>query len=320
MIETPIATLDSMLIAFNSLSPTAGTVRLALAMSGAARSLTLMLLTGESEQAARETVASLQSLLTRSADQHPTVRIVRLALGEDPAESIVTTAHDLHANMIVLALEEDGQELTGHLASEAKTAGEEVTLNARIPVMVLRPGMVGQADVPIRTRRMLVPLDGSAVSRESLPVATMLARQFGVPVHLVTMVDPVSALPPAYAYLSSNDPDRQDAVAGLQREANEALNRKEAILRHAGSEVTSDLIYGPTGDCLISAIQHGDVLVMTTHGKGNASRSRFGSMALRTVRESPAPVVIVHPPVTSVTSEHFQGLWESGVTSIHSPG
>ncbi len=298
MIKTPVATLDSMLVAFDGSSSSARTVSLALAMSSAAQNLTLMLFTREPEHAAGEAVSSLPPPLSEHGDKHPTIEIARLAPGEDLAKSIVTTAHDLHSNMIVIAFEDHEPQPNGRLASEARSVGEEVTLNANIPVMVLRPDMVRKTGVPTGTRRILVPLDGSAISRESLPVAVTLARQFDAPVHLVTVVDPVSALPPAYAYLSSNDPDRQDAVAGLQREANDALNRAEAVFRHEDIQVTSDLIYGTTGRCLISAIQDGDLLVMTTHGIGNASRSRFGSMALHTIRESPVPVVVVHPPVT----------------------
>lgn len=304
--------MERILVPFDGAPLSVDILEYALALSGPARHLTV-LLAGMPESTSLESIAFASPVLARYGALHPTMRITASGPGKSPTESIIDTARALRSNLIIMAIQD--QEVRNDRAGEVKTVIEEVALTADIPVMAIRPTTIGQAARPIHTTRIIVPLDGSAVSRQALPVAAGLARQLDVAVHLLTVIDPVSALPPAYAYLSGIDFDRHDAIASLQYQANQSLNRAEARLRATGIRVSSDLVYGPTRPCLIAAIEEGDVLVMTTHGEGKSTHSRFGSVALGIVRESPAPVIVLHASPSSRAEEHGRVSWEGTTAS-----
>jgi nucleotide-binding universal stress UspA family protein len=211
--------------------------------------------------------------------------------------------------MILWAVQEDSRPDDHDGYATGNTIGEELALNATIPVMIFRADMGSPISSLLRPDRILVPLDDSNTSGLALPIADKLARLYNVPIHLVTVIDPITALPPAYAYLPSVDLDRHDALEALHGDANQLLNRAEIYLQRLGRRVTSELVTGSTGRCLLGAIRKGDLVVMTTHGKGNASKSRFGSMALRVVRSSPVPVVVLHPGAVGVYDNRDHSQW-----------
>jgi nucleotide-binding universal stress UspA family protein len=61
--------------------------------------------------------------------------------------------------------------------------------------------------------------------------------------------------------------------------------------------VTTAVVAGPVGDALLERVrEHGDdLIVLTTHGRGPASRFFLGSVADELIRRSPVPVLLVRP-------------------------
>jgi nucleotide-binding universal stress UspA family protein len=236
-----------------------------------------------------------------------------IAVHMDPnnehAGSIVSMAEDYRSDFIVMALHEAGPEGDHGAIRCQVTVGEEVALTAGIPVMMLRSEMIAGIQSRVAVSRILVPIDGSIVSKEIVPIAAMLSAQFEAPIHFITVIDPVTTLPAAYAYLPTSNLDRQEALVSLQREANGALDIVERNWRLAGVEVSTELLLGPTVDCLLAAIGSGDIIAMTTHGEGNASRSKLGSMALHLLRNSPVPVVLL-PSASCVVNGQGRASWD----------
>ena len=165
----------------------------------------------------------------------------------------------------------------------------QLALDSPIPVMVLHRDETAADPFP-PVRRIVVPLDGSSRAAQSLPFVMRAARRLRVPVRLVMAIDPTRVLPPAYAY----DPDAMDsALNDLRETAHWALKQAEGWMQREGATVESVLLYGPVLTCVRSAIEDGDMVVMTTHGTGRAAPNRMGSVAEHLLHTVTNPLVII---------------------------
>lgn len=186
---------------------------------------------------------------------------------------------------LVIPADDDGQ-------IDPETAFARYSLDSDIPVMVLRH-RAGQEPAFGPTTRIVVPLDGSATAAQALPLASRLARFTGLPVRFLMVIDPSRVIPAAYAY----DPEAWGVISDLRQTAHWALRQAEDQLRGEGISVESDLLFGPVNACMREVVQDTDMLVMTTHGSGRATRRRVGSVARRVLASMPQPIVIMRAAV-----------------------
>ena len=192
----------------------------------------------------------------------------RVACG-GAAESIVAAAVD--ADLVVMTTRGaggGGRLLFGSVA-------DRVARHSPTPTLLLRGGATpASGSAP---RRMVVPLDGSASAERALPVASQLASTIGTGVHLVSVEEregpqaETPSAPPRTGYL-------EDRAAALQDE------RIAASIEYRS---------GPPASELLDVIVPGDLLVLTTHGRGSARRWQIGSVAEKLLRQAAAPVVLV---------------------------
>lgn len=200
----------------------------------------------------------------------------------DQFATIGDVATDADADLILLAIQ---AEADGHIDPETTFA--RFSLDSDIPVMVLRHS----AGTELRfgdAERIVVPLDGSATAAQALPLATRVATVTGLPVQFVMVIDPSRVIPASYAY----DPEAWGVISDLRQTAHWALRQAEAELRGKGIRVESDLLFGPVNACLREVVGPGDLVVMTTHGSGRATRRRVGSVARRILASTRQPIVI----------------------------
>ena len=191
------------------------------------------------------------------------------------------------ASLIVLVVDADED---GHI--DLETAFARYSLDSDLPVLVLRR-RAGKEPGFGPTTRIVVPLDGSATAAQALPLATRLARFTGLPVRFVMVIDPSRVIPASYAY----DPEAWGVINDLRQTAHWALRQAEEQLRSKGIEVESDLLFGPVNACLRDLLEETDMVVMTTHGSGRATRRRVGSVARRVLASMPQPIVIMRAAV-----------------------
>ena len=199
----------------------------------------------------------------------PPERIVatRVVMG-CPAESIVDAAAGV--DLIVMSTRGaggGGRLLFGSVA-------DRVARHAPSPTLLLRGGTAPISATALR--RIVVPLDGSATAERALPVAIELASMLSCAVHLVSVDErghdeSGSAESPAAAYLRLQGED-----LGLAR-----------------LDVTTERRAGSPAIELLRAVAPGDLLVMTTHGRGAARRWQIGTVAEKLLRQATAPVVLV---------------------------
>ena len=234
-----------------------------------------------------------------------------LAMGDSDAPQ--AHRHDAMpgcANTIVETAEKGAADLV-LLGTSCQPGGEfdctclpaQIALDSPIPVMLVRTSHSNGQAFPPSLKRLLVPVDGSPRAAHVLQFAARLAGRLALPVLLVMVLDPKQLLPPVFAY----DPEVEDMIAGFRSDAHFALKQGELILDHASVTCHSSLLYGPVIGSLKEMIEPGDLVMMTTHGLGNAPHGRLGSVAARMIADIADPLVIARgtPPQDVVVQGHF---------------
>ena len=141
-------------------------------------------------------------------------------------------------------------------------------------------------------QRIIVPLDGSDLAEQALTEARHLSTATGAEIHLLRVID--------YTRLESYGPyglameytslepiiNEEEAAATLY------LEEQQALLAADGFEVTIETRRGPVTREIVKCSQPGDIIVMTSHGRGGISRWLLGSVAEDVVRHSDVPVFL----------------------------
>jgi nucleotide-binding universal stress UspA family protein len=156
---------------------------------------------------------------------------------------------------------------------------------------------------------ILVPLDGSALAEQALPLAARIARLGGGKLRLAMVHEPT--LVPA----DSPDPTAFAAAEAATRNAEDGYLRwVRTGLHESGTEVDAEvMLEGEIGGGLADyAHQSGvDLVVMATHGRGRARRVWLGSLADHLIRNLEVPLLLVREGQTMApanTPEHATQL------------
>jgi nucleotide-binding universal stress UspA family protein len=234
---------------------------------------------------------ALQSRLTSLAARLQTtgLRIEVSVRRGDPVEIIVATAATHRARMVVMTSHGMGGQDHWLMGSVA----DKVLRLASCPVLLVRPNAVDvDPTITWRPRRLIVPLDGSAVAEQALPFAYRWAAGFGAEVLLVR-VQPWLAMQFAFAGGYLRD------LAEWDTELVAAASSYLQGLRQAppsGVTVQTNVLRGNPTSCLCDFANQDDLdlFVMTSYGKSGLGGAVLGSVADRLVRERRL-VCIVHP-------------------------
>lgn len=142
--------------------------------------------------------------------------------------------------------------------------------------------------------RILVPLDGSDLAAQALPVAEAICRQIAGNLDLVMVLQPV-VLPylGGDSYVPGDVYQRIDA--GRTQEAQKYLDKVADQTHDQNIPTQIHLERGdPASRLLDLANTLGSALiVMTTHGRTGLARFALGSVADRVVRGGEAPVLLI---------------------------
>lgn len=207
-----------------------------------------------------------------------------------PPEEIVAAAEQLKCGLIVLATH--GRTGLEHLLLGGTC--ERVVRTSSVPVLsVKRPAhdFVDDEDAPIRIRRVLFPTDFSVYSREVLPYAVSLAREFGARLTLFHVAEVPVAVP---EFL----PDTAGAVgAPMLEHARTALEGMAAEVEDVETDVDAIVGLAYRDVCARAKEMEADVIVLGTHGRKGLAHWLYGSVAERVVRYAPCPVLTVRPKV-----------------------
>ncbi|UWG48160.1 Nucleotide-binding protein, UspA family [Halanaeroarchaeum sp. HSR-CO] len=200
-----------------------------------------------------------------------------------PAPTIVEYARDFDYDLIVL--QTHGRTgLSHHLLGSVT---EKVVRLSEVPVLTARMRPDERLIFPYEN--VLIPTDGSDGARAAAEHGLDLAETLDASVHVLSVVDDTWVGPEARATLS------EDA---LERPANEAIEDVvEAAEGYDIPAVQTYLEYGSPASVIADAIESNDIhaVVMGTSGRSGIERVLLGSVAEKTVRTAPVPVVTVAP-------------------------
>jgi len=158
--------------------------------------------------------------------------------------------------------------------------------------------------------RILVPLDGSALGEEVLPLVRTVARATQAPIVLLRAFDP------ALHSLDLDDPELGLTEESISRFASESqyvtpayileyLNRTAEDLRADGFEVSTRAAIGEAANCIVDEVAgHPDALIaMCTHGRSGVSRWMLGSVTDKVLQATHNPMLIIRTGKQSAEAE-----------------
>ncbi len=134
---------------------------------------------------------------------------------------------------------------------------------------------------------ILVPLDGSSLAEQALPVATDLAQRFGARIHLLVVVDG------AVEHNVGEGAEDDHALAGA---VDEYLAGLAADHRVGDVVIDWSTPFSTTAAEVITTTADelgADLVVIASHGRSGFSRLLAGSVAEQVIRSSKVPVVAV---------------------------
>lgn len=214
-----------------------------------------------------------------------------------PVESIVRRARETGADLIVMT----SHGRTGFSRAWLGSVADGVVRASTIPVLIDRPieGRRWRSSCALPYHRVMIPLDGSALSAAMLEPAIALCRRMDARPILVRVVLPVTIdvsdagvplYPPQIV-----DPEAtrhyvdqaQDALTEVSRTL-EADTRIQAETEVAvGENVAATLID-------VAKRRRADIIAMSTHSRG-PSRLLLGSVTDKVLRGTKLPILVLHP-------------------------
>jgi len=207
------------------------------------------------------------------------------------AKAIIDFAAAIHADLIAMTTHGRSGVARWVLGSVAA----KVLHAAETPLLLVRPPSDSSVTAPARIEKILVPLDGSAVSLAALPFAEELARALGASLFLFHAV-----VPPVLAYPGA-EMIALDArvLKSLEEGGRNFVTAAAAAATARGIKAEAAVSIGNAVDAIVAAAQDqaAGLIVMSTHGRSGAGRMVLGSVADAVVRRSSLPVVLVRPAV-----------------------
>lgn len=139
-------------------------------------------------------------------------------------------------------------------------------------------------------RSLLVPLDGSVFSEYALPFALGIAKRACAAVQLLQVHVPLDD----YSVLPAPHSDPEERIKEQEwAYLDHIMHRWQ--LRVPDVKMSTLLLEGLPSEVLLEETRKADLVVMSTHGRGPASRFWLGSLADALVRAVAVPLMLLRP-------------------------
>ena len=170
------------------------------------------------------------------------------------------------------------------------SVADVIIRHASCPTLVIGPN-VDVHMAPYSVRRILVPLDGSALAEEALPIAVWVAKADKAEIDLVRVI--------SLTAVTSTDPMMDvypvDLLTAMEEGAKTYLNRIGGQIA-AKVPVQTAMLEGNAGDQLLEYLKErpAGLVVVASRGRSGILRATLGSVADRMLH-GPAPVLVLRP-------------------------
>lgn len=144
-------------------------------------------------------------------------------------------------------------------------------------------------------RRILVPVDGSAVSTMGLQHAVALARSQTARLRILNVLDDTLLVPALGGY---SEADVKRILSGMGTASRDVIGEAAALASRSGVKAETAVVKSRgrvVSDVIVAGARRwrADLIVMGTHGRRGFNRLLMGSDAERVLSESPVPVLLV---------------------------
>ena len=238
------------------------------------------------ERTRRDAQAHLDTIAAEAAaDGTPVTTLVREG---QPAEAIIEAAGSQEGTLICMGTH--GR--SGIMRWIYGSVADRVIHHAETSTLVVR-SKDGQKRAPETIRRVVVPVDGSLLSEQAVPMAVDIAKSLGVGITVMRALDlGLEGVVPAS--------DLGEApvinVAMMREESQAYIDNIAKRVRGLGiTDFDTRTVDERPADAIVDEVgSAGDKLVvMGSHGRSGAGRWLLGSVADNVVRHSAGPALIV---------------------------
>jgi nucleotide-binding universal stress UspA family protein len=237
-----------------------------------------------------DVTAKLEKEADRLCIETPGIAVSVCVKEGDPAEEIINAANAQSADLIVMA--SHGRGAVGRFAFGS--VADRVARFADTPVMIIRPQDAQPERGPVSIHRLLVPLDGSELADQAIPFAESMAKWLSMPIHLISGLDisQLTSFSLATGGLFS-DEFNDEFLGGFRQDMEQKLEKQATSLRERGIVVDWEIVDGHAVSVIENAARDGDIIMMTSHGRGGIGRWVFGSVAEKLLRHCPEPLILI---------------------------
>ena len=144
-------------------------------------------------------------------------------------------------------------------------------------------------------KHILVPTDGSRLSRKAIVTATRLAKATGARVTGAFVIPPYVPMVYGEAVLYAPPSSREDYVKSLRREGKKALAILDIEARIAGVKSAGTVIANAMpweGILRAAKSRKCDLIVMASHGRRGLAGLLLGSETTKVLTHSKTPVLV----------------------------
>jgi nucleotide-binding universal stress UspA family protein len=202
----------------------------------------------------------------------------------NPAPTIVEYAERYDQDLVVMPTH--GREgVSRYLIG---SVSEKVVRLSSVPVLTVR--MQPDETLEFPYENILIPTDGSPAATHAAEHAVEFAASLDATVHVLSVVDD-----------SALGPDVRSVISGEESEQ-AATDAVETVVSAAGTHGVTDTIrhieHGDPAEVIIDCLEANDIhaVGMGTTGRRGTDRILLGSVAEKTVRSAPVPVMTVVKP------------------------
>jgi nucleotide-binding universal stress UspA family protein len=216
----------------------------------------------------------------------------KVELGE-PAENICNLVNKNKVDLIIMtAVSISGLKIGKMLGSVT----DHVCRTVPSPVMLIRPkGFHPPEGDRTLITKILIPLDGSDLSKLAIPVGEKLATALKVPITLFEMANMIRPYVTFGGYGTIIDYSKWDAEE--KKRSDEEMSALTEELKLAGVDATSVVTSGFDAAYEIEKVSKKigtDLVIMSTNGRSGFERWILGSVAERVLRYGEIPLILIN--------------------------
>ncbi len=244
-----------------------------------------------------ERVAEIMQRNVRNGQPNgPELKVTTKVEAGEPTENICNLVDKNKVDLIIMtAVNASGLKVGKMLGSVT----DHVCQTVPIPVMLIRTQNLQQTERQGRLiNRLLIPLDGSSLSKLALPVGEELAAKLDVGLtifQMATTIRPFGDISGSGSYIDYTklNEDEERRVGSEMIVLEEELKDKGLNITHivtAGSDAANEIIE-------LCEKNNIDLVIMSTHGRSGLGRWVYGNVAEKVLRHGETPLLLVHARV-----------------------